>query len=407
MSALELDEYSEKKLAVDYICNVHNNIEIARKKLSNDKEDIKREEARLAAKNAFESEFLKAKQLIKKRKTDLISDDAVKLENSIDKTNNWLCKSGDVITEAQFKERASTVLQMVIEINACFERAEKKKTEMTKYITSLVQKCDEKINDIERHTKLDFSLKNRISNIKQFLSKGIQNSMDVFNDTFTESIKVYNSVNNILQKVIETRNDKRISILQDVQKMIDQSPLLSYQDVFSFLNYESKLQQQLRSFQLILKDTENLSKIEMEQKFAAINDKINEYKISLTKERNQRTELMYKINGYLMKCKKVIEDNKSNLLSGDEVNEIQEIVIANENWSQNLQLMPTEEIESKCEALAMKFSEFEIERERRRIYSKIQYGAEHFWEYISPEAKEDLKETQRKIIETKLASILF
>ncbi|RWS19486.1 hypothetical protein B4U80_12284, partial [Leptotrombidium deliense] len=45
-------------------------------------------------------------------------------------------------------------------------------------------------------------------------------------------------------------------------------------------------------------------------------------------------------------------------------------------------------------------------RERQRIYSKIKYGAEHFWEYVSPKAKDDLKDTQRKIIETKLASIL-
>ncbi|RWS18768.1 heat shock protein 70-like protein, partial [Leptotrombidium deliense] len=71
-----LNEYGEKKLGIDCICNVYNDIDNARSKLLNDKQDINKEEARVAAKNAFESEFLKAKQLLKKRKIDLISDDA-------------------------------------------------------------------------------------------------------------------------------------------------------------------------------------------------------------------------------------------------------------------------------------------------------------------------------------------
>ncbi|RWS19407.1 hypothetical protein B4U80_12303, partial [Leptotrombidium deliense] len=305
------------------------------------------------------SEFLKAKQLFKKRKIDLISDDAVKLEKSIDKTNDWFYKSGDVITEAQFKERASTVLQMVDEINACFERAEKKKTEMTKYITSRVQDADEKINDIERDTKLDYSLKNRVSNIKEFLSKGIKNSMDVFNDTFAECIKVNNAVNNILQKVKQARNEKRASLLREVQTMIHQSPLFPFLCVCNFLYYESNIQQQLRSFEVILNEGENLSIIEMEKKYNAINDEIKKCIITLRKEQSRRAELTNEINDYLLKCGKLIEDNKSNLLSDDDEKEIQEIVTASENWSQNLQLMPTEEMESKREALAVKFTEFE------------------------------------------------
>ncbi|RWS19781.1 hypothetical protein B4U80_12218, partial [Leptotrombidium deliense] len=350
---------------------VYTDIKAAKAKLIKCKEDVKKEEVRLAAKYDFEKKLIEVHQYFNKNKDNLLTDDFKKLEKKNSEISKWLEERGDIMSEAEFKRKYLNLEELLSEIKKCLLEGEKSKTAIAVQIEKRFNMITVQLLDITKDSTLPETIQLNIDLLKQFSKEKDKRTLTEYRkmNLMSEEVKcdikelqLIGKKNFILLthfspfQVSARRNDTKHRFLNELKQIKLQSPLLMHNDVITYFQYEQEFQEHVQYVEYFLEHSVNLTVTEMEGRFKILNSDKERFCALLSQEREERLNIMQNVNIYLEKLKKLRFDNR-HLLNADGELKIREMVTTTEKWLLNSHQVSTADMKDSLAHLSSNFSQ--------------------------------------------------